>query len=335
MNTKRLEEILSHFPTIRILVLGDYFLDQYLMLNRDISEISLETQLECYQVTEIRNSPGAAGTVVNNLRALDIQVITLGAIGQDGRGFDLMQALKASQADTRYMVESDAMMTPTYTKPMLSGKNEPVHELERLDIKNRSHLPKNVEDSIMENLQKSFDAVDGIVVLDQVEEENCGVVTDRIRETICELGRQFPQKPILVDSRHRTGKFHHLIIKCNQSEALKNTDTKTVEEAAQKLFQVNPRGCFITLGSEGIYVYHNQTGKQVPGIRVEGPIDICGAGDSATSGILSSLCAGASYEEAALIGNITASITIRQLGTTGTASRDEIIAAAKKIALSD
>lgn len=335
MNTKRLEEILSHFPTIRILVLGDYFLDQYLMLNRDISEISLETQLECYQVTEIRNSPGAAGTVVNNLRALDIQVITLGAIGQDGRGFDLMQALKARQADTRYMVESDAMMTPTYTKPMLSGKNEPVHELERLDIKNRSHLPKNVEDSIMENLQKSFDAVDGIVVLDQVEEENCGVVTDRIRETICELGRQFPQKPILVDSRHRTGKFHHLIIKCNQSEALKNTDTKTVEEAAQKLFQVNPRGCFITLGSEGIYVYHNQTGKQVPGIRVEGPIDICGAGDSATSGILSSLCAGASYEEAALIGNITASITIRQLGTTGTASRDEIIAAAKKIALSD
>ncbi len=335
MNTKRLEEILSHFPTIRILVLGDYFLDQYLMLNRDISEISLETQLECYQVTEIRNSPGAAGTVVNNLRALDIQVITLGAIGQDGRGFDLMQVLKARQADTRYMVESDAMMTPTYTKPMLSGKNEPVHELERLDIKNRSHLPKNVEDSIMENLQKSFDAVDGIVVLDQVEEENCGVVTDRIRETICELGRQFPQKPILVDSRHRTGKFHHLIIKCNQSEALKNTDTKTVEEAAQKLFQVNPRGCFITLGSEGIYVYHNQTGKQVPGIRVEGPIDICGAGDSATSGILSSLCAGASYEEAALIGNITASITIRQLGTTGTASRDEIIAAAKKIALSD
>ena len=335
MNTKRLEEILSHFPTIRILVLGDYFLDQYLMLNRDISEISLETQLECYQVTEIRNSPGAAGTVVNNLRALDIQVITLGAIGQDGRGFDLMQVLKARQADTRYMVESDAMMTPTYTKPMLSGKNEPVHELERLAIKNRSPLPKNVEDSIMENLQKSFDAVDGIVVLDQVEEENCGVVTDRIRETICELGRQFPQKPILVDSRHRTGKFHHLIIKCNQSEALKNTDTKTVEEAAQKLFQVNPRGCFITLGSEGIYVYHNQTGKQVPGIRVEGPIDICGAGDSATSGILSSLCAGASYEEAALIGNITASITIRQLGTTGTASRDEIIAAAKKIALSD
>lgn len=334
MNTKRIEEILSHFPTIRILVLGDYFLDQYLMLNRDISEISLETQLECYQVTEIRNSPGAAGTVVNNLCALDTQVITLGAIGNDGRGFDLMQALRARQADTRFMVESDAIMTPTYTKPMLFGKNEPVHELERLDIKNRSRLPKNVEDDLMRNLQEVFDSVDGIVVLDQVEEENCGVITDRIRETICELGRQSPQKPILVDSRHRTGKFHHLIIKCNQSEALKNTNTKTVEAAAKALFQTNPRGSFITLGSEGIYVYHNQTGNQIPGIRVEGPIDICGAGDSATAGILSALCAGASYEEAALIGNITASITIRQLGTTGTASRDEIITVAKKIASS-
>ena len=331
MNSKRIAEILKKYPDLHILVAGDFFLDQYLMIDRDLAEISLETGLECHQVTEIRNSPGAAGTVVNNLRALDIQVITLGAIGHDGRGFDLMQALKARRADTRYMVESDAIMTPTYTKPMLSGKNEPVHELERLDIKNRSRLPKSVEDAVMENLQQVFDSVDGIVVLDQVEEENCGVMTDRIRETICELGRQFPQKPILVDSRHRTGKFHHLIIKCNQSEALKNTGTHTVEEAAKTLFQTNPRGSFITLGSEGIFVYHNQTGKQVPGIRVEGPIDICGAGDSATSGILSALCAGASYEEAALIGNITASITIRQLGTTGTASRDEIIAAAKKI----
>lgn len=331
MNTERVQEILGRFPSIKILVLGDFFLDQYLMLNRDITEKSLETQLDSYQVTEIRNSPGAAGTVANNLRALDANVVALGAIGRDGRGFDLMRALKERNVDTQFMVESDLIMTPTYTKPMIFGKDEPAHELERLDVKNRSHLPEAVESAIINNLESINSSVDGIIIVDQVQEENCGVLTDRVRGKVSEIGTRYPEKPILVDSRLRTGKFRNVILKCNLSEALHTTQSSTLYEAAKILFRQNPRGAFITLGSDGIYVYQDGKGTRVPGIRVTGPIDICGAGDSAASGILSALCAGATYEEAAEIGNIVASITIRQIGTTGTASRQEVLAAAGNI----
>lgn len=328
MNTERIQEILGRFPSIKILVLGDFFLDQYLMLNRDITEKSLETQLDSYQVTEIRNSPGAAGTVANNLRALDANVVALGAIGRDGRGFDLMRALKERNVDTQFMVESDLIMTPTYTKPMIFGKDEPAHELERLDVKNRSHLPEAVESAIINNLESVNSSMDGIIIVDQVQEENCGVLTDRVRGKVSEIGTRYPEKPILVDSRLRTRKFRNVILKCNLSEALHTTQSSTLYEAAKILFRQNPRGAFITLGSDGIYVYQDGKGTRVPGIRVGGPIDICGAGDSAASGILSALCAGATYEEAAEIGNIVASITIRQIGTTGTASRQEVLAAA-------
>ena len=59
----------------------------------------------------------------------------------------------------------------------------------------------------------------------------------------------------------------------------------------------------------------------MPGLEVAGPIDIVGAGDSVAAGIVSALCAGASNPEAALVGNLVASITIQQLGTTAETQR--------------
>ena len=63
------------------------------------------------------------------------------------------------------------------------------------------------------------------------------------------------------------------------------------------------------------------------GIAVEGPIDTVGAGDSATAGIAATLLAGGSEREAAEVGNLDASITIRQLGATGTATPEQVVAA--------
>ena len=57
-----------------------------------------------------------------------------------------------------------------------------------------------------------------------------------------------------------------------------------------------------------------------------GPIDIVGAGDATMAGIFSALCAGATAPEAAQIGCLAAAVTIRQIGTTGTASREQIAA---------
>jgi sugar/nucleoside kinase (ribokinase family) len=62
----------------------------------------------------------------------------------------------------------------------------------------------------------------------------------------------------------------------------------------------------------------------VPGLRVSGPIDTVGAGDSAMAGIASALCCRASPVEAALVGNLVASITVQQVGTTGTATREQV-----------
>ncbi len=79
------------------------------------------------------------------------------------------------------------------------------------------------------------------------------------------------------------------------------------------------------MGAEGILVFTKEGVQHVPGVPVAGPIDIVGAGDSVMAGIVASLCAGAQPAEGALIGNLVASITVQQIGITGTASRQQVL----------
>ncbi len=79
----------------------------------------------------------------------------------------------------------------------------------------------------------------------------------------------------------------------------------------------------VTRGAAGMLVSDPEP-TLVPGVRVAGPIDTTGAGDSATAGAVAALAVGATLAEAALVGNLVASITIQQLATTGTARPEEL-----------
>src|SRR5680860_686455 len=72
VNEKQLIDILSKLKDISILVIGDYFLDKYLKIDPGKSELSIETNLEAYQIVHKKSNPGAAGTVTNNLTSLGV-----------------------------------------------------------------------------------------------------------------------------------------------------------------------------------------------------------------------------------------------------------------------
>jgi len=334
MNEERITTLLSRFGDTHVLVVGDYFLDRYLIVDRSLSERSLETGLEAYQVTEVKCSPGAAGTVTSNLRALGIQVTALGVIGEDGMGFELLRGLRGNGVNVEQLIQVPDRFTPTYTKPMLQEGDGRIHEIQRIDIKNRRILPKPLEEQLIRALHEVTPFVQGIIVADQVQERNCGVITDRVRGTLGELALAHPNKIVAADSRVRIGEFRHLVLKPNVSEAVhairpdipgQEIGRALVEESGRALYQRGRKPVFLTVGAEGILVFNAEGITHVPGVRVEGPVDIVGAGDSTMAGIVSALCCGATYAEAALIGNLVASITIQQIGTTGTATREQVL----------
>ena len=73
MDDCRLKELLDRFPSQRIAVIGDYFLDKYLETDPALIEQSVETGLPANQVVSVRCHAGAAGTGVNNLAALGVE----------------------------------------------------------------------------------------------------------------------------------------------------------------------------------------------------------------------------------------------------------------------
>lgn len=336
MDVERVQQMLDVFPSISIVVFGDFFLDQYLVIEAELAERSLETGLTAHQVVAKRLSPGAAGTVVANLRALNVgQVACMGVIGRDGEGFVLKQALKTIGADHSHLIESDERFTPCYTKPMLREKGVE-RELERIDIKNRSPMPAEIEDNLIERLERLLPEVDAVIIADQVQERNCGVITDRVRVAIADLAAR-SERIFFADSRVRIGEFRNVITKPNKSEAvsaIRGADATaegfTLEEAiscGRELGKLTAKPVFMTAQENGIFIF-NDGETHVPAIRVDGEIDAVGAGDSCTAGIVSALCAGANLEEAALLGNIVASITVQQIGRTGTASPAQVLARA-------
>jgi rfaE bifunctional protein kinase chain/domain len=335
MEDQQLHSLLDRFPDTHILVVGDYFLDRYLIIDRALSEVSLETGLEAYQVVDVRCSPGAAGTVTSNLRALDVQVTALGVIGDDGMGYDLLRGLQGRGVNVEPLIQVGDRFTPTYTKPMLREANGHEREIQRMDIKNRQPLSSELEDRLIAQLREWIQYVDGIVVADQVPERNCGAISDRVRAVLGELSLSYPDIIVAVDSRTRIGEYHDVIVKPNTREAVSAihpdrdqtaVDRDTIEACGHELYRRNRRPVFLTVGSDGILVFDQEGMVHVPGVQVSGPIDIVGAGDSTMSGIVSSLCSGATHTEAAWVGNLVASITIQQIGTTGTATRAQVLA---------
>lgn len=304
-----IEKILNRAPNLKIGLLGDLFLDRYLDIDPQLDEPSIETGLTAYQVAGVRSYPGALGTVLNNLVALGVgNIVPISFVGDDGEGYELKQALqRMPSVDCSQLITTADRRTPTYCKPMRGGV-----ELNRLDIKNRTPTANWLVDALCEKVLQTVSGFDALLVLDQVSEADCGVVTAVMRETINHHSA-FENMFVLADSRERIHEFQNICIKPNEREA-------------SQLSPDRVKAIFATCGEKGIQLTLRgaQAVETIPGYPVNGPVDICGAGDSCSAGIATAVAAGVNYSQAAAFGNLVASITVQQIGTTGTASPEQV-----------
>jgi bifunctional ADP-heptose synthase (sugar kinase/adenylyltransferase) len=329
----RLESLLATLPKLTIGLVGDLFLDRYLEVDSGMHEVSIETGLEAYQITRVRNSPGALGTVMNNLTALGVgRLAPVTVLGDDGQAYDLLQALARMPVDVSHIIQDSDRLTPTYTKPLRRTAESGWQELNRIDLRNCAALSARAQDRLFEELAAVFAKTDGLIVLDQVNEEGWGVVGPAMRDRLGELAAGDPDKLIFIDSRAHIAQFRCGTLKPNVHECLaalgrtSTTDTGDPAAAARDFARLTGCPLYCTVGERGILVTDSAGATALaPGYPASGPVDIVGAGDSATAGIVSALLAGANRLEAAVVGNLVASITVQQLGTTGTATPTQVL----------
>ncbi|MEN6582996.1 MAG: PfkB family carbohydrate kinase, partial [Armatimonadota bacterium] len=267
MTNTRLNELIEHFADRKIGVMGDFFLDKYIEFDPSLAEISLETGKVANQIVNVRHSPGAAGNIVSNLVSLGArEVSAIGFTGDDGEGYELRQDLTRIGCRTDHLLCVPERSTPVYLKPRdvtvsgLAGENE------RYDTKNRRKLPENVEQQLINLLPEALSQLDALIIADQAEEENCGVVTSRVRTALEQYAANNPEMVFWVDSRRRIGSFANCILKPNQFEAVSavfpeagsNFDLKKAIEAGRILNSRTGKPVFLTASERGLLVFHDR-----------------------------------------------------------------------------
>jgi rfaE bifunctional protein kinase chain/domain len=319
-------EILAALPRISALVVGDICLDRWCTYDPSTAEPSRETGIPRTGVVSTEVTPGAGGTVANNLAALGVgRVAVLGAIGEDGFGAELAAALGRRGISSDLCVRSAGIQTFTYTK--LINKSTGIEDQPRIDFINTAPLPIAVERVVLDRLLRTIDGFDVILVSDQAETNQGGVVTPAMRDLLADLAPNYPEKIVFVDSRARIGLFRNVIVKPNQHEAeaaCRNLFGRIDHEAL--LRYVNARMLMVTHGGAGVLIVDGNGETWVKTRPVEHPVDICGAGDSFSAGAATALRVSGSSVDAARFGNLVASVTIMKHGT-GTASPAELLAA--------
>jgi rfaE bifunctional protein kinase chain/domain len=333
MNAERFSAITGRYPRLRIGVVGDFFLDRYLDIDPSKDETSIETGLPVYNVVGVRSQPGAAGTILNNLVALGIgEIHAVGFCGDDGEGFELCRALAAHPGvHVEHFLTTPSRRTPVYCKPLVMEPGMPPRELNRLDSKNWTPTPVELQRELADRVEALARRVDVLLLMDQVEVPETGVVTHLVAEAAHAALQIHGRLTVLADSRRGVQHFPPLAFKMNAAElarmtgAAPSTDPDAVMDQASRLAGDNGQPVFVTLAERGMVgAMPGLPPEHVPAHPVRGPIDIVGAGDSVTANLAAALAAGADAREAMQLAMAAASVVIHQLGTTGTASVAQI-----------
>ena len=329
MTPDRFESITSAYARLRVVLVGDIALDRYLEIDPALAETSIETGLPVRNVVRVRPQPGAGGNVLANLAALGPKTLAaVGLCGDDGEGAELRGALAEMGVDLTHFLARPDRMTFTYTKPLLVHADRPPEELSRLDLRSRTPVPEELEDEMIGGLGAAAADADVVVAMDQVPDPGCGVLTRRVRTELAALARAYPQKVFIADSRTSIAEFADVRIKVNALELVRRFGAaeQGADLGALAARWSNELGhdVFVTLGEDGVVAAAGDDVTHVPGIPADPPIDSVGAGDSVLASIAMALGAGATPAEAAELGNLAAAVTVRKIGTTGTATVEEL-----------
>ncbi|HXI83625.1 MAG TPA: D-glycero-beta-D-manno-heptose-7-phosphate kinase [Verrucomicrobiae bacterium] len=325
MNSRRLREILSHFPRQRILVVGDVMLDQFLW--GKVSRISPEAPVPVVEITRESFFPGGAANVARNLRALDSSVSVLGVLGDDDAGAELRGLLEQQGIRTGGLIVDPNR--PTTVKTRIVAHNQ---QMVRFDREKCVGLSATLERKVLECFETHLNGVSAVVFEDYAK----GVLSQRLLNILQRRAHQ-AGKTTAADpnSRHRLRYSGLTAVTPNRAEAFAAAGLPYVEpvdevlrdepllRVGQKLLRTwKPRNLLITLGEHGVCLF--RPGKKphhIPTVAQE-VFDVSGAGDTVIATLVLALAAGADPIEAAEISNHAAGVVVGKVGTATCSARE-------------
>lgn len=328
MNQKLLIDTLKKIEKIKIGIIGDFCLDVYWDTICDENKISVETLKMINQVYFQKCSLGGAGNLALNVKALNVVDIKLfGIVGDDLFGREMLNIMNSKGFDTKgIFTQKDNWLTNTYIKPMQNHM-----EQNRFDLGCKNQAQPKVQGLILEELKRNLNTLDLVIVNQQWME---GLHAKEFRKQLSDIIEK-SKVPFIVDSRNYPDDYQYSIRKMNDFELLSlyqpglkpqaDIDAEELKLAGLKLSAKYKKMIIVTRGNKNTFLINDKEVTEIPCIKVAGEIDTVGAGDSFLAGFSSVYGVTQNPKLGIEMGHLMASITIKKIRETGTASPEELL----------
>lgn len=313
---------------VKMLVIGDLALDE--MVYGDTERISREAPVLILRHTHTNLILGAASNAAHNVATInDGKVGVVGIVGDDYQANDLRAAFSDAGVDcTNLVVDKDR---PTVTKTRISGScfQSITQQIVRIDRQSSEKISEDTENKLLEKLEIAIPQYDGVILSDY----HIGTLTDKVISKTVEICKKL-NKVLIVDGQKNMERYRGVTsMTPNLPDTQKHVgfyikSDKDMQKAGKVLINdTDAEFVLITCGEEGMALVMKD-GKmiRVPVFNKSKVFDVTGAGDTVTAVYTLALAAGADAVYAAIIGNIAASIVVRQFGC-ATTTVDELIKA--------
>jgi D-beta-D-heptose 7-phosphate kinase/D-beta-D-heptose 1-phosphate adenosyltransferase len=309
-------QLLESFPGHRVMVLGDWMLDQYLY--GDAERVSPEAPVPILRVVEREQRAGGSGSVAANLIALGLSVSCCGVVGRDARGETLIELLNECGADTAGLLTAEDRPTTTKTRVVGLAQHRHRQQLLRIDEEGTQPLNEASRRTLLDWYNQELPRCDLVCVQDYDK----GVACEEIVQAVIRTARA-ASKPVLVDPAMNTSYEKYrgaTLVTPNRNEfrVLAGRNCKEIETIGPVAAEITDRyeldGLAVTLDRDGAMLARRGLPPAHIPTKVRSVYDNTGAGDAVLAMLAGAVAAGADLEQAVRLANVAGGLEVEKFG---------------------
>ena len=316
---RRLERLIASFGRLRLLVVGDVMLDEYLW--GDVERVSPEAPVPVVHVKRQSFALGGAGNVVRNVVAMGAECVVCAVVGDDRAGDRVIDLLEDLRVDPSGMIR--VADRPTTRKTRVEARSQ---QMLRFDRETDEPISSSDSRRLLRAVDAALPGIRGVIL----EDYGKGVLPVRVLRAAMRRFRE-AGVPVAVDPKTSVAPYRGAdLFKPNLREVATLTgmrirsDQELYRAVARLRRRLGRSGIVVTRGSEGMTLFEADASPvDVPIARSE-VFDVQGAGDTSIAALSLTRAAGGTLLEAAVVANAAAGVVVSKVGT-ATATPEEIV----------
>ena len=316
----------------KVLIIGDLALDE--MIYGDTERISREAPVLILQHTKTRHILGGASNAAHNVSTLNNgKVGVIGVAGDDYHSGFLFDTFKAAKINCDGIVIDKTRKTIVKTRISGAITTSITQQIVRIDRQSKGSICEETETKILRKIDELLPLYDAVILSNY----HIGTLTDKIIKYTIDLANKL-NKVIVVDAQRDLSSYKKVtsmtpnLPDTEKSVGFEIHNEEDLKLAGDKLLnETGAKAILITCGADGMFVTKpNNDYTKIPVFNKSEVFDVTGAGDTVTAVYSLAMAAGIDPVYSAIIGNVAASIVVRQYGC-ATTTINELLSAVEEL----